>query len=403
MVAEGITTFAQRPSERVPWVAFTNGGNFVAIRIWRREVVRLFDYQYMSSAFELAQELVSKEPSSKQSEPSGSVPWPSSTYLGSIAEVATPLLQTDDLDTNHAISDAFDRCIEELRGFSLAYQSVTKDRRFRPVTRQTCPTIVPFCFQQKDDVDYFGLSTMVVHEGNAMPFEPEELTVEQQREFEVAWNRRRSDDPFATYIDWSRSARRAFNIDGDYAQSVIATYTAIESLFNNVLLMCSWEDRYSRESVRQWFDEEGGFFARTQKFLCPLIGGDWTDQSPKSFTSKIKEVGNIRHIIVHQERVPNERAAKHALATTHELEEMLKDRLAMKRLDYPRTCLLLLGTPGLERRKLWNGQIRKWSDLYADKEPPYTSWFRSWLDSEESDNRCPIPPIRLKERPEFVR
>lgn len=401
MLSEGATTYIPRRHEEVPWVEFTNGRNFVAIRIWRRTVERLFDYKYISPAFQLARELIDGEPSGEPAEPFGSVPWPSSTYMGSIAEVATPLLPTADSNTQHAISDAFDRCIEELQGFSLAYQSVTNDRRFRAVTRQTCPIILPFCFQRKDDATYFGLGSMTIHEGHSMPFEPEELTPEQQREFEVVWQRRRLDDPFASYIDWSRSARRSLDIDGNYAQSVVATYTSIEMLLNNVLLMCAWEGLNRRDTVRSWFDESAGFLARTRKYLGPLVGGDWTDQNPKSITNTIKYISNIRNVVVHQGRIPNESAARYALAMKDNLEELVKDRLAAKRLYYPRTCLLLLGTPGLERRELWNGKIRRWSDTYADEEPPYTLWFRDWLDWTEADQRCPVPPTRLKDRPGF--
>ena len=267
MVAEGITTFAHRRDEPVPWVEFASGTNFVAIRIWRREVERLFDFKYMSAAFKLATELVVGEAPGEPSAPFGNVPWPSSTYMGSIAEVATPLLPTADLDIEHAVSDAFDRCIEELHGFSLAYQSVTKDRRFRPVTRQTCPMIVPFCFQTKDDATYFGLSNMTIHTGDAMPFEPEELSADQLREFQATWLRRRTGDPFSSYVDWSRSAHRSLNLHGDYAQSVIATHTAVEVLINSVLLMCAWERQYKRSEVRSWFEESTGFLARSRKHL----------------------------------------------------------------------------------------------------------------------------------------
>lgn len=258
MLPGGLSTFANRTSESVPWIEFNGGQNFVALKIWRREVERLHDYKFHQSAFDVMYSLLdsSSDPDSSNSAPApdfdpdpgpdpeiqyGNVQWPLTTFVGAVMELATPLIPNEENNISNAISDAFDRSIEELKLLSLAYQSATKDHQFRPMTRQTCPPSIPFCFQRRRSAEYFANSLFFPNDGARMPHEPEELSEAQQREFELFYRRRKLMGPFAAYSDWSIRAHQSLNLDGDYAYSVIATSTAMEVLVNTVLLMCSWE------------------------------------------------------------------------------------------------------------------------------------------------------------------
>lgn len=393
MLPHGYEIGQPRPSESIPWDGPLGRTNFVDITVFRRWYQEEGEFDRYDQASDIAQSRANEgvrlpSMARKPSKPLGEgIPKPSASYFGTTLEIVTPVLPTQDRDFSHAVSVAFDRCLEELSGVMTAYQMATDDVRFRPITRRTCPVTVPFHFRIPETGLGFGVGEFLVHEGNTgLPFAPEEFGNEQIRRFEIFRKRQQLRDPLHSYSQRRRSAGQSFRVDGDWSTAIVSTYTACEVLCNTLILSLAWEEGLSRETTLAWFGGQGGFMSRIRARLVKRLGGDWDESNPKSVASLIVEISNHRNRIVHVGELATEAEAKRVLICMNFIEDYIKQRLAVKRNHYPRTTLSLLGIEGLERRKLYNGKIRRWFDATGAGEPEYTGWFRRWLEHRESDN-----------------
>lgn len=150
-VPDGTGLFATRLHEPVEWVKWTEGHNFVGIRLHRTPITNIYQMPLEDAAMDVFKRATNwQAPPNPRNLNFDPIPPPQAEMLASVAEVATPLLLTEDHDTRHALSNAFDRCIEELRKVTRAYFAVTRDVRFRPISRQTCRPLIPYTTQELD-------------------------------------------------------------------------------------------------------------------------------------------------------------------------------------------------------------------------------------------------------------
>lgn len=379
-VPEGAQLFVTRYAERVEWVKWNGGFNFVGMRIYRPPETLVHRMALGDNAMDVFRRATSYEPPpAPEGVTFGRVPPVTAEVDGTVVEVATPLLPTDDGEPQHAVSNAFDRCLEELRALMRAYFMVTQDVRFRPISRQTCPETVPMATQDVDG-HWTGWGFFLVHYGEGqLPFAPEELTKDQYERLRITLERNRKGDPMAPYMERSRVASRAYRIDGDYPTTVIAAYTAGEVLLNGVLLSMAWEEDLPRAETRGWFEGEMGFMSRVGTHVTPRLGGNWGMQKPDNPMSRLKRLADLRHMAVHYGYLPEEKEAQEALVALDTLEPFVKARLGAKRKRYPRTALFVLGMPGLRRLGLWDNWMEHFLDTHSEQEPDWLATFHSWL------------------------
>jgi hypothetical protein len=179
-VPDGTGLFVTRLYEPIEWVQWNEGHNFVGIKLHRTPIIEMYQTQLDDAAMDVFKRATNWQacPDSQTINWGASLP-PQANILATVAEVATPLLPTEDGDMDHAFSDAFDRCLEELRRLMRAYFAVTRDLRFRPISRQTCRPMVPFTTQGVDGT-WGQLGVFMVHEGASMlPGAPDELSEQQ--------------------------------------------------------------------------------------------------------------------------------------------------------------------------------------------------------------------------------
>ena len=378
-VPDGFGLTVTRLRERVEWVRWNGGHNFVGIKLHRTPITQT--YQTALEEAELAvvsQTLQRQFPPQQADVTFGRVPAPKADILATVAEVATPLLPGDDGDFHRALSDAFDRCLEELHSLMLAYFSVTSNVRFRPISRQTCRPVISWTTQDIDGA-WGPLGPFLVHPGEGvLPLEPDELTDEQVNALKLTLERNRKGDPFAAYVERARVARRAFRIDGDYPTTVIAAYTACEVLLNTALLAMAWEAGLARDDTRGWFEGQGGFMTRVQGQVVPRLGGRWSTGSPEDPLALLRKLSKSRNDVVHYGHLPEEQEAVAALDILEATEAFVKERLGAKRRTYPRSALFLLGRPGMERLGLWDPWMTTFMDNQAAQEPDWFATFTDW-------------------------
>jgi hypothetical protein len=384
-IPEGEHLFVTHRDVAVPWITWNGGYSFVAFRIWRTKEQETVLSQKDANAFEIARRLTGTPTAdSMDGSPYGRVPEPLITSRGTVVEVATPLLLADGADANTAISSAFNRCLNELALLMQAYLGVTHDLRFRPITRQTCRTVIPMTTQDLSG-NYGGLGVFNANQGlYSIPFEASELTEEQINAVQVSRLRLQRGDPFAGYVERARVAHRDYVVEGDYPTTVVAAYTACEVLLNSTLLTMAWEEGLDREETRVWFEGQMGFMARVGTYVVPRLGGNWSTQRSENPMSQLARLSDSRNRVVHLGHLPNEAEAQAAINALSSMDEFIKERLADKMMIYPRTTLLILGEPGLRRLGKWTRRMRQWVEHHANQEEEWIGSFRAWRDSPVS-------------------
>lgn len=367
--------------EDAPWIEFTSGKSFVGINVWKVPDVIDRQLRMDTNGFCLARALI--EHTNPIAYPKLGDEFTNTPIIdGTIFELATPIYIPNQEASRDLISDAFDRCLEELNGVLIAYLHATNDLRTRTLSRQNCRPLIPMMFQDQSG-KYYGLSPF----GARLPlFSPQNdatLNDEELWKFEVIRTRRSRNDPFSLYVERIKAAQRYLNIDGDYSSSIVTAQTSCEILLNSILLIISWEEGLSRRETRGWFEERVTFRARVQRRLQPLLGGNWSNPPGDGLVSLLENMQHLRNSIVHLGSSPNERQARSVIEAVNTIELFAKRRLVAKRREFPRTALMLLGEPGMRKLGGWDGWMKEWFDAHAPSEPDWILAFIDWRDSQD--------------------
>lgn len=171
-------------------------------------------------------------------------------------------------------------------------------------------------------------------------------------------------------------ARRAHAVLGEEGQAVVLANTACEVFLDTLLALLLWEEQVAPENVVELF-EEGKALRRLSQELAPRLKGN--------LSTKSGPVGDwylhcyrIRHRVIHGGYSPTTAEAERAIETAIGFQRRLLDRLADRRNQYPRSAMVALGQPGLERRRLWSGQIIRFFETQGPAEPSWTKSYSAW-------------------------
>ncbi|HWK80290.1 MAG TPA: hypothetical protein VNP95_05965 [Thermomicrobiales bacterium] len=366
-----------RKNDPAPWIKFTEGTNFVGMQFWKVPDPPDRFIRQDVAAIVVANHRLTRNPllafPEIGAEFQGIEP-----VDGTIVELATAIKIESPEQARMAISDAFDRCVEELNTFLRAYRMTSGDPTIRTVTRQTCRPFIQTLFERAvgDEYEYYGHTLFGTHEPNITPDSTKEMSDDELWDLSVSLSRHQRRDPFSVWADIARSAHRYYLVDGDYSATVISCQTAFEVLLNTTLLCISWETKIPRNETRKWTRDASPFMSRITKHLQPHLGGNWS-----SILTDFKRISSSRNDIVHDGRSPSELDARDCLEALVRVEDFAKDRLAVQRKQYPRTALLLLGEPGFKKRNVWDRWTRDWISRNAPEEPDWILEFAAWRDS----------------------
>lgn len=350
-------------------------GNFVFLQVWReRRTVRISAEPFLA-AMNVHDAITS---SGANNRPLTGDAGPVFQDSGTVVEAITRLAMSSEGDAGRAVSDAFDRCLEKLNGVLGAYLTSTGDLRIRPVTRVSLFNLLPWATRSFDEAAWSRAGQFTLNLGTSLESAAGELSAEDLAQFEVMLVNVVSDNPFTAMGEWMAAARRACFQQGDFADAVVSAHTALEILFDTVLLMMAWEEQVTSDSAQSWFDESLAKRLRTR--YSSRLGGAWNTTIATTVLGRwYQRVALPRHRVVHAGISPDERTAKDAISSCDEAIEFVKARLVLHRNEYPRTTLFLLGIPGLERRAAYNGFIRQFVETLASTEENWLDSYREWL------------------------
>lgn len=361
------------------------GRNFVSLKIWRPKYRQHGLTQPFDNAMAALREATGYHGGDEPR--TGDGPSPGDPAMEEIAhtviEAVTPLIPTDAGGGDLAVSLAFDRCVEEINTLIAAFILASGDPKIERISRQNLFPFVAWAARDLNGklVGGPGMYLPGTSIGTAFAIDNGMETVDRvvMQRVGTYLSRIKRGDPFANYLEWARAGRRELDIIGDTAAAVNAVHTAGEILLDTILYMIGWEGGESYEDVARWFDGVG-FKTRLKTHYHGQLGGQWNPDDPTTVIGKWAEnVSRLRGRVVHAGYRPTESETGLALDTLGELEEFVKARLADRRLTYKRTALLLLGTPGLDKRGLYSGQIKRFVEQEADNEDDWIVSYKKWL------------------------
>jgi hypothetical protein len=353
--------------------------NFVSIRIWRPKEELILDTGPLNHALKVARAVVPNvagdelPPLTYDDEESGST----------VFELVTPLIPSD--DAQGAISDAFDRCLENLTELIQAYMIQSSDVRTTVPSVVSLFPMIPFTARSPDgswwgSLDFFRVNTWTRH----FPVATGDLTKEQTTSMMISLSRMKRRDPTAVFALWARAATRSYWMEGDYSSTIIQAHISSEVLLDSVLLLMAWEEGVEPSVAAEWFDHH--LAKRVRTYYHSRLGGNWDTTLTTGPIGRWSHFVRLsRNRIVHSGNWPKRAEGLAALEANQALEQFLKDRVAAARDTYPRTALMLLGTPGLTKRGLLKGKINKFIAETADAEPDWFTTFAKWMDVFEDE------------------
>lgn len=362
-----------------PW---HSGHRFVDLRVHRPTELMEFGLEKERLALFAATQATKKSPDLSQLEPrKWHGPHLQATTTGTVIGAVTPLTATQHGDAADSLSQAFDVCLFELHRIMTAYANISANPRFRPIVRQRCRKYVPCAFVGTNGL-WTDLRFFISNDGlSAFPILTEEMDLDVLSDIAILVDRNDYSDPFLLAVGRARAANRAAQVEGDFPSAIVLAYTACEVLLNSVLLMTSWESGIPREETKKWFDGQQGLMSRITKHLPPRLGGNWNSQKMDDPIAKLRRLATVRHDVVHLGYTPSEAEALEGLDTFTTLDDFVRLRLSAKRKSFPRTALLLMGIPGMQRHGVSQQRIDELMSQFSDTEPTWLASYRLWLAS----------------------
>lgn len=288
-------------------------------------------------------------------------------------------------------SDALTRCVAATERVLRAHRQATEStygllsyvRLISPVLSFTAPgtremlTVdgVTHVFT-KPVGEWSGPSlVMLDHTNLADPFMGKEWDQEVAARFDFWLREQERGNPLNLWRERYIEANRAVTVTGDLAQAVLLTNTSSEVLLDVILALLHWEDQVSVHDAAPTF-EQGKTLRRITTAFPSRLRGNWSTKSGV-VGDWYNSAYRLRHRIIHGGYTPTATEAHTAFDSATALQGFIWGRIAASRTRYPRAALMTLGISGLEKRGLWSGQIRKFSETVAPTEP---SWANAFTD-----------------------
>ncbi|WP_140394458.1 hypothetical protein [Streptomyces recifensis] len=353
--------------------------NFVSLKFWQlKETVDVAD-----SLHGLLQ--VVHEVTGLGEAPEERVPLSQDTYR-TVVEMVTAQNGDTLSDMDSALREAFARCFSVLYDVYSLSRLAKRDNITPHVGAEQAGVV--FWFGRFAGEEYgnerggtFWLSPPVHYPDEVMDEkEFEQLLTMLQR----VWN----GSPLELVMGRSLVASQYMDQQGDYANAVIHAALASEILLDSLLGLLLWEEQIEAPDFQAAlivFDESknGGLASRIKREYGPRLGGNWNPAANGPVRRWSEDLAYMRGRVVHRGYRPSRAEAEKAIAASDKLLEFVKARLALRAERYPRTCLMILGEPGLRRIGGW-----KWARKFLESTEEHPlSWFSgysTWRDTVDS-------------------
>lgn len=371
------------PQDNVP---INPGKNLVSFRVWRLSEDVVLDVSDGEKAFDVLEKVTGRSRPLDTTRTQTLDPRIVPTGLASHAtvfEAVTPLLPgyvDGKVDVDKSVSDAFDRCLESLDELYRAYVTATADVRVRSLTRRTVIPFIPWTTRDAFSLSFGGPGLFNANMADTSAVGATgTMSDDDLYRMMVILGRTRQGGPGAdragVAVEHARRAQRSFYVDADYSVSIVWAYAWLEALCDGLLMVSAWETERDVEEVAAWFD--AGFVKRIKTQFPKAFGGMWRPDDGASVFGKWERlVAQMRHRVIHADYRASEKDAAQALDVCVDLEAYAKKRLTQRRHKYPRTALIFLGRPGLERRQAFDSYMAEVFEQGAYEE----SWLVSYAD-----------------------
>jgi hypothetical protein len=398
------STFTIRRDELVPWLAGIpiapkeglqprideEGRSHVSMMVWRPKETATISMEPLNAVSKVFRAVTGQSLYEDDVEAIESVSFDETA--GTVITAVTPLIRDEGEDLAEAAGKAFDRCLEEISTLVRAYVTEMGATYVRLVSRRNVYPFVVYWLRHAFDPDVGGEHRMLsIHGGMSQAQALSAAEVEEADLSKVVVNlsRIKQGDPFQAASEQFYRARRAYWVEGDFAATVSAAYTAGEVLLNSLLLLLEWEKGTARAVTKAWFEEQG-LTKRLRTYYHPSLGGSWDPKNSTGMIGKWMALAELRGRVVHAGYWPTEQEAEAALEMMGGLSDFVKGRLAIRLEAHPRTALLLLGEPGLRRLGKWRGKIKRFVEEEAGAEDPWIASFREWLNESAAPSASRI-------------
>lgn len=283
-----------------------------------------------------------------------------------IVEAVTQGARTEGDDTSRPIgTTSFDRVLKGMNEVLEALSGATKDPTLAQVARERLGPIALVGSRPAVTLT-FDVGPLFYWLNWNVDAPPEPVDEEVLMRTLLFLSTTRTGQPLRTYLRLARRASASL-ASGDYTVSVLMAAASGEVLLNTVLRALMIEEGKDAEIAAVFGDQSGGLLNRLRGQYAQRLGGRWDletwETAPGHWEQSARKV---RHRVIHSGHSPTMDEAVEALHGAELLESFVKDRVASKRYQYPKTTLTLIGMQGLEKRGLVSGRMRR---LISEVEP----------------------------------
>lgn len=327
------------------------------------------------------------------------IPW---TVAEAVTRWDSPDPTPDGLDSPGHLTprtDVFARCLSATRQVVRAYRHATDDpyglptyvRAISPVLVFTADGIRETLEVDGPPVEIIrpapewggGLLMMLDHANLPDPFPGKDFSEDLAERFRYWYSEGARGNPLNLWRERWIEARRAHEVTGEEAQSVILANTSCEVMLDSILALLMWEEGTSVADAVPAF-EEGKILRRVTQEFAPRLMGDWSTERG-AVGHWYSAAYKLRHRVVHGGYSPSASEGAAALEAAAGLQHFVMDRIAVRRTTYKRAALVTVAEEGLRRRDMWSGQIKRFAEEVAPTEPnwrnAYTAYYRSLVSA----------------------
>jgi hypothetical protein len=375
---EGVQLFPVADAE--PW-AWEGGNNFVSLRFWRTSAIPIplaAQFAVVDEALErgLPSEFRPEEPSNRESLAAEGLA-DQDTYSTVVEAVTTMKGESSE----QALSDAFDNCLEKAIDIFRACRLIAGTAIHHLSYERLDPIVLYARRSLSGAWDYESLSLLLLHL-RAGQLAPPPLGRSEVEGLNQHIEMLLRDHPLLPYAERRLDARVARYVDGDYGDTIVQVQIAAEILFDAVLQLMLWEEGVDAADAADSIYGVG-LAKRVRTHYHPRLGGDWRTDGSGAIAEWSTAVARLRGRVVHAGYRPSREEAQNALASADRLEAFIRERMARRRNQYPRTALVALGRRGLLAERAWTRRIRDFLDR-ADEEPDWLVAFGEWRTELEN-------------------
>lgn len=278
------------------------------------------------------------------------------------------------------VSVGFDRCLSALDDLVRAFRIQT-GARIPHLSYERLPFTVVFAHRALEPGAEWIRSSMLLLRHFNLPSSmaaSEALSKADLDETMTLLSFLKREHPFVVFSERAREAVYSLDVAGDYGGAVVNAALGVEVLLDSLISMLCWEEGLRPTEIAATVFSKS-LARRVRTDYHGRLGGNWSLAGTGPVADWARVLARLRGRVVHRGYRPARKEAKAGVDVAYRVSEFVKERLADRCKSYPRTTLLLLGRPGLERLGRWH-VLSDFVENEADEEPEWLAAFKQWRD-----------------------